>query len=152
MVSLLDIGEVSEEVSVRGKQIVVTGISGKGLVALLSDFPEIRKLIADRGSELLTEDLIKIAPDAAAAVIAAGCGTPGDKQAVAIAGTLGVGEQVDLLEAIFRLTFPRGIGPFVEKLSRMTGANGVEGGPGWDPATKSHGRLNDLLRQGTRPG
>jgi hypothetical protein len=51
---------------------------------------------------------------------------PGDSQAEAAAGRLGLDEQAELLAAIMTLTMPQGIGPFVDKLSRM-GLNPVAG-------------------------
>jgi hypothetical protein len=59
--------------------------------------------------------------DAVAAIIAAGCGYPGDEKAEAVAGRLSIDAQADLLAAILRLTLPAGLGPFVEKLTVLGG-------------------------------
>jgi hypothetical protein len=59
--------------------------------------------------------------DAIAAIIAAGCGYPGDDQAEAVAGKLSLDAQADLLASILRLTLPKGIGPFVEKPTALGG-------------------------------
>jgi hypothetical protein len=59
--------------------------------------------------------------DAVAAIIAAGCGYPGDEQAEAVAGKLAIDAQADLIAAIVHLTLPAGLGPFVEKLTALGG-------------------------------
>ena len=59
--------------------------------------------------------------DAVAAIISAGCGYPGDEKAEAVAGKLSLDAQADLLASILRLTLPKGIGPFVEKLTALGG-------------------------------
>ena len=45
--------------------------------------------------------------DAVAAIIAAGCGYPGDNAAETVAGNLSLDIQADLLAAILRLTLPK---------------------------------------------
>lgn len=143
MVSLMDVGEVSESVPIRKKDVDVTGITAKGLLVLLSRFPEVRKLVASRGQDVSAEDLMKMAPEAVACIIASGCGSPGDKKAEAKASSLNAGEQLDLLSAILRLTFPQGILPFVQKLTAMVGMESFAGGDtGWVPGMKSQEELN----------
>ena len=63
--------------------------------------------------------------DAVAAIIAAGCGYPGDNTAETIAGSLSLDIQADFLAAILRLTLPNGVGPFVEKLTALGSLLGV---------------------------
>jgi hypothetical protein len=95
----------------------VHGISAKGLAHLLGRFPELRKLRT--GQEVEIEQLMVMGGDAVAAIIAAGCGYPGDHDAENVAATLAIETQVDLLGAVLRLTLPGGFGPFVEKLSAL---------------------------------
>ena len=71
------------------------------------------------GREVALDDLLKLGGDVIAAIIAAGTGVPGDAQAEAAADNLTLEEQADLLGAIVELTMPRGLGPLVEKLSRL---------------------------------
>jgi hypothetical protein len=61
-----------------------------------------------------------------AAIIAAGCGYPGDDKAEAIAAKLPLDSQTDFLAAILRLTLPKGIGPFVNKLTALSGLLDVD--------------------------
>jgi len=117
MASLLEIANVPRTVEVRGLKIEVTGISAMGLTKLMARFPEIGQLFSGIVPE--KEELTKLAPGALAAFIAAGTGKPGDEEAEKIAGGLGLGEQLDLVDEIMRLTFPRGVGPFVAKLQAL---------------------------------
>jgi hypothetical protein len=117
MVGLIDIAPAIESVDVQGTSVTVHGVSAKGLASLLGRFPELRMLMT--GQEVQTEQLMAMGGDAVAAVIAAGCGYPGDEAAETVAGKLSLDAQADLLAAILRLTLPKGVGPFVgEKLTR----------------------------------
>jgi hypothetical protein len=80
------------------------------------------------------DKLLSLGGDVVAAIIAAGTGAPGDEAAEWAADRLSVDEQADLLVAIIELTMPRGLGPFVEKLSRLGLASG--GAPAM-PVTRS---------------
>jgi hypothetical protein len=134
MVGLLDIAPLTETVTVRDQSIEVTGVSAKGVAQLLLRFPELRALIS--GREVGLEQLLALGGDIVAAVIAAGCGQAGDARAEAAAGYLGLDDQAELLAAIMKLTMPQGIGPFVDKLSRM-GLNPVAGAASTMPDTSS---------------
>jgi hypothetical protein len=119
MVGLIDIAPVVEIVDVQGASVAVHGVSAKGIAHLLGRFPALRMLMT--GQQVETEQLMTMGGDAVAAIIAAGCGYPGDEAAEAVAGKLSLDAQADLLAAILRLTLPRGIGPFVEKLTALGG-------------------------------
>lgn len=128
MASLLEVANVPRQVDVRGVQVDVTGISATGLATLMARFPEVGQLFSGIVPE--KEDLVKLAPDALAGFIATGCVKPGDddatfKKVEAFAKTLGLGEQLDLVDEIMRLTFPRGVGPFVDKLRALGLVDGV---------------------------
>lgn len=112
--SLTDIGPLRELIPVGSKKLAVTGISAEGILALFNRFPELREW-ALAGKVTLT-NLQSKAPDALKAIIAAGCGQPGDAKAEAVAGSWPVELQLDILEAIGRLTFTNGFGPFVNRI------------------------------------
>ena len=76
MVGLIDIAPSVETVDVQGTSVTVHGVSAKGVAHLLGGFPELRKLMT--GQEVEAEQLMAIGGDAVAAIIAAGCGYPGD--------------------------------------------------------------------------
>lgn len=117
MASLLDIAATPRKITIQGKEIEVYGITAETLSLLLLRFPAIMKAFG--GMTPSNESLIAIGPEAVAAIIACGVGHPGDKQQEAAAAKLGLGDQMDLLDEILRLTFPRGVGPFVSKLEEL---------------------------------
>ena len=135
MVGLIDIAPRVETIDVQGTSVAVHGVSAKGLAHLLGRFPELRMLMT--GLEVEAPALMAMGGDAVAAVIAAGCGYPGDEQAETVAGKLSLDAQADLLAAILRLTLPKGIGPFVEKLTALGGILEADAAPSASaPASK----------------
>lgn len=117
MVGLVDIAPLTSTVSVRGQEITVTGVSARGIAHLLARFPELRALMT--GREVALDDLLKLGGDVVCAIIAVGTGSPADEAAEKAADNLTLEEQADLLAAIVELTMPRGLGPLVERLSRL---------------------------------
>jgi hypothetical protein len=90
------------------------------------------------GKEVGTDELLDTGGDAVAAIIAAGCGYPGDDKAESVAANVSVDAQVDLLAAILRLTLPKGVGPFVEKLTALGGILHTDDAQsGTEPGSKS---------------
>lgn len=117
MVGLLDIAPPCEKVKINGNEVEVVGLSGVAIANLLARFPDIMKLI-DEGS-MSVDTAIGMGGEIVAAIIAAGCGYPGDKRAEELAAKYSLNYQVDFLEAIKRATFPNGLGPFVQKFARL---------------------------------
>jgi hypothetical protein len=117
MVGLIDLAPLTENVTVDENSVPVHGVSAKGLAVLLGRFPDLRRLMT--GHDIEAEQLLTMGGDAVAAIIAAGCGQPGNERAEAVAGNLPLDSQADFLAAILRLTLPQGIGPFVVKLTAL---------------------------------
>jgi hypothetical protein len=117
MVGLLDIAPPCEAVEIGGNEIEVTGLSGIAIAQLLARYPDIAKLIED--GALPVERAIEMGGDIVSAIIAAGCGYPGDKKAEELAAKYSLHYQVEFLEAIKRATFPNGLGPFVAKFQKL---------------------------------
>lgn len=140
MVGLVDITPKSEVVMVDDTPVAVSGISARGVAYLLSKFPDLRKLMSGQPvGDDIADAVMRVAPDAIAAIIAAGVGKPGDSEQEAAADRLPLEPQADLLAAILRLTLPRGLGPLVEKLAALMGSVGsnVPGTLAEAPATTS---------------
>jgi len=129
MVGLLDIAPAVEKVKVKSgnveTEVEVYGVSIEGAAHLLGDFPELRKVMTGQEVNLTAADLVTLVPRAAASIIAAGVGKPGDGVTEKQAAALNAEAQLDLIDAILRLTLPRGLGPFVAKLVSMGAAAGV---------------------------
>lgn len=117
MASLLEVANVPRQIEVHGIKVDVTGISGEGVASIMARFPEVGKMFS--GVMPDSKALMTMAPEALAAFIAAGTGHPGDKEHEKAAAVLDVSSQLDLVDEIMRLTFPRGIRPFVEKLEAL---------------------------------
>lgn len=133
MPGLLDIAAAPARVVVRNTEVDVFGVSAEGIAYLMSNFPEIKDMIAGKEVSLDPETLMAKAPRALAAIIAAGTGQAGNAQAEAVAASLSVDEQAELLSKILELTFPRGIGPFAQAIQRLAGTIGA----GSDAGTKA---------------
>jgi hypothetical protein len=134
--SLYDIANFGEDVEVgNGQKLRVKGISAQGCLVLLMRYPDFQKWIG--GKALQLSDVMLLAPDVIAAVIAAGTGKPGDVDAEDIAGSLPVETQTDLVEAIYRQTFRSGFGPFALRVLKLYEGARASGNFGGDPAMKS---------------
>ena len=113
--SLADIGPLSERIPVNDvASLEVYGISAKDILKLFLRFPQTHAWVSGAGVE--ATDLTKIAPEALAAIIASGCHALGNEEDEKRAADLPIEVQLDCLEAIGRLTFRSGFGPFVNRV------------------------------------
>ena len=135
MGSLLELKPRAIKVKVDGTDVDVYGISIKGAIDVLGQFPTLQKIFSD--IDVKPDDLMALIGDAAAPVIAAGCGFAGDKKAEEIARKLDLGTQAEFVTAIWELTFPKGVGPLVQQLTKMNlPVKSIDLSPK-DPETKS---------------
>jgi hypothetical protein len=118
MTSLLDIGPLTEEVEIRGQTLTVQGLTAGHIFQLFAQFPDMRKLLdGKQGSP--QEVMLGLAPDLIAKLIAMSLGEGHNKEVEAKALTMGAGDQLTILAAMQRLSFPDGIGPFVDKVTAI---------------------------------
>jgi hypothetical protein len=126
MVGLLDIAPTGVSVDVEGQKVTVTGISAEGIAHLLQEYPaalNLRNLIpSDESDAGLVAKLLSLGPTVVASIIAAGCGYPGNQEAIKLASGFPMTAQADLLDAIVRKTLPRGLIPFAERLNSIWAA------------------------------
>jgi len=73
----------------------------------------------DESDAGLVAKLLSLGPGVVASVIAAGCGYPGNQDAIKLAAGFPMTAQADVLDAILRKTLPRGIVPFAERLNSI---------------------------------
>jgi hypothetical protein len=133
MVGLLDIAPQCTTIDVLGSQVEIFGLSAKHIAWLLARFPEIRMLLANRDVD--ADRWSELAPDAVAAIIAAGTGQPDNAEVEKVAGALPLHAQAEIIFAILKMTMPGGIGPFVERLTKAIDLGGA--GSGRVPAGNS---------------
>lgn len=155
MTTLLDIGPLTEEVEIRGAKLTVEGLSAGHLFQLFNDFPDMKKLLGNKDGDP-KEVFLSLAPELIAKIIATVTGSQHDPQAEMKAMSLGAGDQLTILLAMQRLSFPSGIGPFVDGVTKlMTSAS--ENLPTMplatssDSTTDSHVRFSASLQTDT-PG
>ena len=110
---LLDIAPATETVA----GLTVTGVSLRSVAGLMVRFSVLAELFG--GGPVEANKMLAAAPDAVSAVIAAAIGRAGDDAAEKKIDDLPLGTQADLLDAAIRLTFPRGIGPFRDRLVQL---------------------------------
>ena len=123
MADLLDIASSSsvEIVKIDDLEFKVRGVSADGIASIVSRFPELIPLVNGSVTESLIPRLIASCGAAVGPIIAIGCGHRDEEAYEQCGATLPLEQQIKLLDAIFRLTFPNGIGRFVEKLKAMIG-------------------------------
>jgi hypothetical protein len=123
MADLLDIAPSTavEVVKLDGQRIVVRGLHGDAIAAIVARFPELAALLGGMSGNIGAR-LIERFGGAIGPIIAAGCGHPGEEKYERHAATLLVEQQLKLLKAIIGLTFPNGIAAFVETMTSMLGA------------------------------
>lgn len=122
MVSLLDIAPAVAKlvtVNVSGTDVEVRGISLADIAYLVQHFPEVRDMFSGKDVEFTVDSLLERAPAMVYDIIACGTGMRGDSRAVGVASNLGIDDQLALLEAILKETFKAGVGPFVERVTRL---------------------------------
>ena len=113
--SLDDIGNITGRVEIGDGFAVVHGLSFGDILTVFDRFPDTRRLLV--GGSMI--EMLKVAPQAAAAVIAGGFQKLGDKDAEDTASRIALETQLDLLEEIGRRTFRNGFGPFVKRLTAL---------------------------------
>lgn len=114
--SLADIGQRHEDVPIGASFIRVYGISAEDILSLLQRYPDalVKALNGASGGQF--KDIVKTAPQVVSAILAAAVGKIGDAKAEAEARRVPIEYQLDILEAVGRLSFKNGFGPFVKRI------------------------------------
>lgn len=148
MVSLVDIGHLSDKVQLRGNEIATQGLSAQVIVSLLQNSTELRMVFAQKKLEGdMMVALIQQAPLAIAQMIAAGTGKEGDEDTIEFAyRQLAAGETFDLCKSIFGMTWPKGVKSFVDEVTTLL--RSVEG-RGWAADTKLPGASKSASKPAT---
>lgn len=102
--------------------VEVFGISVKDMADLFNRVPDLDKLFS--GSDITVQSIVRTGPGTIALIIAAGCRQLGNSVAEENAAALGIDTQLQFIDAIIKLTFPTGVGPFVERLNQLAAGLG----------------------------
>lgn len=128
MVGLLDIGDLTDTVEVRGKKVEVRGISARTFFHLLATIPELAAALSGMTpKDLNAADMILKVPEAVGSIIACATVGPlwsnmspeGKQQHIDAAQNLNIGEQSDFIRKIWTLTFPNGTQSFLDALAEV---------------------------------
>jgi hypothetical protein len=125
MATLLDITPTTavEVIKINGLPLTVHGLRVPALACIVARFPDLSFLIGGTGGISMPR-LIERLGAATGPIIAASMDELGNEKSEKIASELLAEQQLELIAAIFRLTFPNGLLSFIEKLGTlMTGAN-----------------------------
>jgi hypothetical protein len=118
MADLLDIMPATavEVVKINGNRVIVRGLSGPAIAAIVARFPELAAVIGGGlgGTRLIAQFGHAIGP-----IIAAGLDKLGQEEYEQAASKLPVDDQLELINAIIGLTFRKGPLSFVEKLTAL---------------------------------
>lgn len=137
MASLLDIAPASATVNIRGTAVAVPGLGAAGIASLMRRFPSIKDLLTGKGLNLDMEGLLGTGPEAVAAMIAAGCGMPGNEKAEEAAGALALGDQIEVLSKVLEVTLPDGPKNIEARLVEMLRRVGLSPTPSPQPSSIS---------------
>ena len=120
MSDLLDIAPSTSVEVVKidgGRRLTVRGLRANDIAAIASRFPNLIASFAAAGDNMVL--LLSSFGPAIGPVIAAGCSHLGDDKAEQVANRLLVEDQLKLVKAIFWLTFPNGLGSFMEVMASL---------------------------------
>lgn len=139
MTSLLDIGPMTEEIPIGDKSVTVRGLSPEGFFYLLEKFPTIRSMFGGGVKNIDISLLQSVAPTCVAHVLAIATTdrTMYDRvdawridieRAATVAINLSAHHQMAIFQSALRLTFPDGLGPFMQAVNMLASSiNKVSG-------------------------
>jgi hypothetical protein len=127
MASLLDIADSTAVEAVRvngGTRLVVRGLNGNAVASIAARYPKvITMFIGGMSAEDVGPQLIGQFGEALGPIIAAGCGQLANEDAERRANNLILEDQIKLVAAIWRLSFPNGWQAFVKELNALRSAD-----------------------------
>jgi hypothetical protein len=144
MVSLVDIVPHKRTVQIAAGELELRGLGLRQIADLFLQFPMMRNVLTEGAPELDLVDIATQAPGAVGVIIAEACDQPDAAEAIANGLVLAPDEIIECLLAIRDLTFPRGLGPLMDRLGALLG--GIAPGLyGRDQDTISPPMRNGLL-------
>lgn len=129
-VGLLDFGPASSEVSIRKQKHPVYGLSALSVFDLIKQYPEVRAILEQRFKDITPERLMAVGPIVALRIGAMGLlnravfndeksWTQAVEDGARKIGSLSIGDQIKILNAVLSATMPDGRDPFIEELNQV---------------------------------
>ena len=115
--SIFDLAPPGEMVEVGEEKQEIYAIGLAECLQIMASFPALSALIGGGQKQVTFADLL--GSGAVPAIIASGCGRHGDAEAEAHIGRLDADTQSALLIPILRLTMPRGVVPFLTRVTEF---------------------------------
>lgn len=119
---------LTETVTIRDQEFNLVGVDIQDLGQLLYRFPEIidvftkqKAKAGDDASNSPPAAGLALSKEVMSAFVAVGIGKAGDAAAEKSIASLSLGERLAMFNAVFRITSPGGIGPFVELVTALGG-------------------------------
>lgn len=129
MVSLVDIVPQTRTVRIADGELVLRGLGLRQIAGLLLRFPEFRKYLVEGGTVAVDPDvLLAQIPGCVGAIIAEASGQPEAEDA--IEDKMALGDIIECVTTIHRLTIPEGADPLFVHLLRVLGGVPVSDPPG----------------------
>lgn len=117
MADFLDIAPVTSMVRIGDGDVAVPGLSIEGVATVCLRFPELVDVL--KAGAIDIKHILDLGPKVVAAIIAAGCGHPGNDKAEAKAMKLPLRYQAELLAAIKTATIGDDAQSFIRALSQI---------------------------------
>lgn len=114
-VQLTDLVSHKAVVEIQAGEIEVGKIGAGHLARLLINYPALQSVGGGKGG-INVAALAKAAPDAIPEIISLACGTGDD--GIAGAESLDAADQISMLAAIFKISFPKGVPDFLERIAK----------------------------------
>jgi hypothetical protein len=122
MVSLVDIVPQKRTVQLAAGELELRGLGLRQIADLFLQYPVLRNLFVEGSPEVGLAELIVQMPDAVGTIIAEAAGQPEAAETIVNGGGLAADEVLDCLLVVRELTFPRGVGPLMERLMALLGS------------------------------
>jgi hypothetical protein len=126
LVSLVDIVPQTRTVQTAAGEIKLCGLGLRQIAELFLQFSSLRNLFVEGAPEVNATELILGAPDAIGTIVSLAARQPeAAEKLVDVGSGLAPDELLDCVDAIYDLTFPRGIVPFLVRLAPFLGLLGA---------------------------
>lgn len=122
MPSFVDVVALKEAIEIRGVEIEVQGL-GIDAIGEMMVPEELQRAIVGAKFSLIA--LLQVAPVSIRRLLCAAIGKKGDAREEEAVANLNAEDQIALIEALIRVSFPGGVSPFVDRVGAILGIDGL---------------------------